>query len=493
MSKNILDYFPNGWTPSTLQRQVLKEVQHRWNSSRVLVLKLETSSGKTPMAICILRWAHANSKKKTAGGRLIVPTNNLVDQCEATIEGITVTKAPGNYRCETRNTTCGAYASKQRCRGCIYNKSRNEAKKAPITVSTYHMSKALYEDKEVIVVDESHRLGAVIRDIYAKQIFPHRLNAPREIVGDTELTEKWVSSLTSSDFERMTTKQAELLSQYQQDIKADVPLNFYSWGTDFWSNGGEMWGEKLYKSEATEAPVLKQQPLDIFTKQSPFWKSNQKLVLMSATIGRPDLYELGLDRERPIFIEGDPPISPDRNPIIKDYVGAISFSNQKKMIEPLTEKLLHYLNTKKGKGVIHITYGLANLLRPYLNHDRLITHTPSNMRVKLKEFLNSEDKVFMVSGMSEGISLDYNKADWQVITKIAWPSLNDPLQRYRSKDDPDYYLWSTVKTVVQTCGRICRRPDDFGCTHILDSSFERLLSDGRHLIPRSFLNRIVET
>lgn len=39
---------------------------------------------------------------------------------------------------------------------------------------------------------------------------------------------------------------------------------------------------------------------------------------------------------------------------------------------------------------------------------------------------------------------------------------------------------------------ICR-PDDFGSTYVWDASFERLLEEGKHLIPKSFSNRIVNT
>jgi len=490
MSK-ILRHFPNGWTPSKLQREVLVELEHRWNSADVFVLKLDVASGKSAVAACIANWLAA-SRRKSAGARICTPSNVLVDQYAKLFPDLAVVKAAGHYSCDVRGSRCGSFAAKQRCRGCVYTQARKAALDAPVSVSTYHMSKALYSYRGTMIFDEAHNLGSVIRDMHSPALFAHRVGMPQECVGDPELTEKWVRSLTDSDFEDLTGKERDILKSYKADLDADVPLNFYTWSTDFWSNGGEMWGETLVRSEPTEAPTLKRQPLDIFTKPPPFWQENQKLVLMSATVGRHDLYELGLDRTRPIFIEGDPPISFDRNPIIKDYVGKINYQNQESMLPALAEKVMHYLNTKTGKGVIHITYGLAKLLRPLLKHDRLITHGPANMRAKLKEFKESDNGVFLVSGMYEGVSLDYDLAAWQVISKIVWPSLTDPLQRYRAVDDPDYYLWSTLKTVVQASGRVCRRPDDFGETFIWDESFERLLTEGAHLIPHSFSGRIAE-
>lgn len=656
----ILDYFPNGWTPSKLQAEVLTELELRWNSAKVFVLKLDVASGKTPLMVCIAKWLASRSKKKSAGARILFPTNTLVSQSQRMFPDVATTQSPGHYYCETRQARCGGFAAKQRCRGCVYNRARNEARNAPVSFSTYHMSKALQQPREAVIVDECflagtpiatdtgtstigtiyrkwkagdeisvqsfntetgkfelnivthawrrptqkdlyrinlggrtltctenhqiladnmeyipakelqpgqqvvargagkegglkvpqgdtfqvqkqyadyrvyevkevqnigpttryvydievannhnfvvnfhakssngvvvhncHNLSSVIRDMHSKSLFAHRVSAPREIVDDPDLTHKWVLGLTDSDLQSYTEKERTILASFQKDLRSSQPLHFYNWSTDFWSNGGEAWGEKLYRSEPTELPVLVQQPLDIFTKPPPFWQDGQKLVLMSATVGRHDLYELGLDRTRPVFIEGDPPISTDRNPILKDYIGSISYANQTEMVPRLAEKITEYLDSKRGKGVIHITYGLANLVKPLLSHGRLITHGQGNMREQLKKFLSSDNGVFLVSGMYEGVSLDYDKADWQVISKIVWPSLQDPLQKYRSKDDPDYYLWSTLKNVIQASGRVCRRPDDYGETHIWDASFERLLTEGEHLIPQSFRRRIV--
>ena len=480
MSKSILDHFPNGWTPTDLQRDVLLELEARWNSAQVFVLKLDVASGKSGVAACIANWA--------GSARICTPTNVLVDQYAKAIESIPSVKSAGNYACKAQQTRCGAVSSKNRCKGCVYNKALKTAKEAPVSVSTIHMSKVLYPYRGTMIFDEAHNLSKIIRDMHSKKLFAHKVNMPKECVNDTKRTEEWVLGL--KNFNGMTKTEEEILKAYKADLEADKPSHFYSWSTDFWSNGGLFWGEKLNRSEPIEAPILTQQPLDIFTKPSLFWKDKQKLVLMSATIGRHDLYELGLDRTRPIFIEGDPPISFDRNPIYKDYVGRITHANTDAMLQPLVDKILHYLNTKEGKGVIHITYGLAKKLKPLLKHERLITHTNTNMRKKLKEFISSNNKVFMVSGMYEGISLDYHLASWQVITKIVWPSLLDPLQKYRSEDDPDYYLWSTLKNVIQTSGRVCRRPDDYGSTHIWDESFERLLDEGKHLIPYGFRGRI---
>jgi len=487
--KSILDYFPNGWTPTKLQADVLTELQLRWNSAEVFVLKLDVASGKSAVAVCIANWLAAKTGR-ASGARICTPTNVLVDQYVKLFPNVAKVKSAQNYYCEKVQNSCKG--AKVRCKGCVYETDRKTASDAKVSISTYHMTKALRGYRGTMIFDEAHNLGSVIRDMHSQKLFLHKTFVPKECLDDQSLLEKWVLSLHEGhpDVLQLNDNEYSLLASYQKDLQTDQPLNFYTVETDWWSGGGSAFGEKMHRGESYEMPILKRQPLDVFTKPPAFWQENQKLILMSATVGRHDLYELGLDRTRPIFIEGDPPISFDRNPIIKDYLGTISYKNQASMLQPLADKIIDYLDNKKGKGVIHITYGLAKLLKPKLKHDRLITHDNTNMRAKLKDFLASDNGVFLVSGMYEGVSLDYNRADWQAISKIVWPSLQDPLQRYRSTDDPDYYLWSTLKNVIQASGRVCRRPDDFGETFVWDESFERLLTEGQHLVPASFRGRI---
>jgi hypothetical protein len=442
------------------------------------------------IAHTIAEYAKAKSRARS-GARICTPTTTLVDQYAADFKDTPVAKSAGHYKCEVRATTCGAYKSKDRCRGCVYNQAVETARHSPISISTYHMNLVLKYKRSVTIFDEAHRVADATRDMAKTGIFAHRVQMPEELIGaDITQIAEWAKHI---DLDLLSNSERNFLLALIADADNDAKLHCYNWSAASWSNGGLAWDTKLKRSEPITLPTLNAQPLDIFSRPPVFWQPGQKLVLMSATIGRPDLYELGLDRTRPIFITGDSPIPAKNQPIIKDYIGSINHQNKEQMLQPLADKILCYLNTMKGKGVIHITYGLAKLLKPMLNHDRLITHGPSDMKAGLKKFLASEDKVFLVSGMYEGVSLDYAKADWQVISKISWPSLTDPLQQHRAKDDQDYYLWSTLKTVIQTAGRVCRRPDDYGATYILDSSFDRLLDKAEHLVPANFSKRIVKT
>ena len=103
---------------------------------------------------------------------------------------------------------------------------------------------------------------------------------------------------------------------------------------------------------------------------------------------------------------------------------------------------------------------------------------------------STEPKVLVASGMYEGVDLPYDAGRWQVLAKIPYPSLGDPVTKYLANKDPEYYAWETIKQVLQACGRICRRLDDFGETFIIDSNFRRLYTQHRELFPDYFIDSV---
>ena len=94
--------------------------------------------------------------------------------------------------------------------------------------------------------------------------------------------------------------------------------------------------------------------------------------------------------------------------------------------------------------------------------------------------------------MYEGVDLPDDLGRWQVITKIPWPSLGDAAIAALAERDPEWYLWETAKTVIQAGGRVSRHENDYGVTYCLDSSFMRLYNEGQHLLPRWFLDCLVD-
>jgi Rad3-related DNA helicase len=92
--------------------------------------------------------------------------------------------------------------------------------------------------------------------------------------------------------------------------------------------------------------------------------------------------------------------------------------------------------------------------------------------------------------MSEGLDIAYDAGSWQAICKVPYLSLADPAIRWTAENKPKTYAWWAIRAVLQASGRICRAPDDFGVTFLLDSSFEKLYNGNRELFPDWYIEAL---
>jgi Rad3-related DNA helicase len=157
-----------------------------------------------------------------------------------------------------------------------------------------------------------------------------------------------------------------------------------------------------------------------------------------------------------------------------------------------------------SKGLIHATYEQAEYLERAIKHmddpargnkaklsERFIFHTPATKATAYQKFRDASPEsgtILVGSGMYEGLDLPGDLGRWQAIAKVPWQSLEDPAIAHMTEQDPSWYVWETLKLLIQACGRICRTPDDDGVTYILDTSFDKLYTDGMKfgLVPNWF-------
>jgi Rad3-related DNA helicase len=92
--------------------------------------------------------------------------------------------------------------------------------------------------------------------------------------------------------------------------------------------------------------------------------------------------------------------------------------------------------------------------------------------------------------MSEGIDLAYDTARWQVITQVPFLSLADSAIAAKAKRQPEWYAWEAVKTMIQMIGRVCRAPDDYGRTDIIDAQFPAFYRRTESLWPQHVRNSV---
>jgi Rad3-related DNA helicase len=464
---NILDYFRG--TPRPVQKQILESVQAYWNQYDVFVVNAPVASGKSRVAACIADWV--------GSARITTPTNILVDQYKQDFEDLAYVKSSYNYDCEHFGRC--ANSKKNYCKGCPYLADYHKAKVAPKTVSTTHMLLALRSQKKVNIFDEAHNLPRIVADLSSKTLWPHKLGLALNGLNDYKYLEDWAKAL------KHKSKDADFI---HTNLNSTYPEFIFEFGQEYYSGGGYVYDLKVKKGQPTLIPAIKALPIDI-RGTSTFWK-NQKLVLMSATIGRKDIEALGLDKRRVLYIEGKSPINKDRRPVFKNYVGSLNHNNVDSLIDPLVIKIKELKNKYKNKGIVHTTYALAAKLRARLGEDGFIYHSPLTTSEALNTFKKSKNSVFIASGLYEGVSLNEDLSRWQAVAKIPWPSLQNKGIMFKTNQDPEYYAWETIKPLLQASGRIVRTPEDYGDTHILDASYDRL-KEYEYLMPTWFKESVI--
>lgn len=471
---DLLKYFPYD-CPREIQAQALKVLGDAWDKYDVFVVGAPTAFGKTAVARTIMNAFQSVS--------VITPTNMLVKQFQDEFPDTCTLQRLDSYRCAEWQRPCSITRGKFKafCKGCPASKDLAQAKyrRGP-GIYTYHMYLAQKLFRDVLVVDEAHNLIPMIRERMALTLWQHDYRYPGSMFS-IDAMRAWMRGLPAS------SKRHKKMKILEDSLESAAP-EFIPSRSKEWFNG-----KGTIRGEPEERDCIKLMPVDIRGAPAFFWpKDVSKIVLLSATISSKDIQVLGLDRKRVLFINCESPIPASSRPIVLDPVASVNRHNLETATQNMAEHILKVLAPvhEGQKGLIHATYQQATILRESLGHDpRFLFHDRLNKAEIYKQFRelpSGSGAVLVASGMYEGIDLPEDLGRWQVLCKIPWPSLGNPMIKRLSDQDPAWYSWETWKVVMQSCGRICRTPEDFGVSYCLDSSMNKLLQDASHMLPAWF-------
>lgn len=486
-SMSILQHFPAGKIPRPQQIAVLEKIEAVWDEADVLVLDLPVASGKTFIAQTISRWALKKYKKMS---RVLVPTNILIDQAKRDFPTIHTLPSAASFKCtdsverhpETGQELYSHSCSKQKgkfekvyCPNCPYIKAKKAGYAKPFGVYNYYTYIANKYYRPYLIVDEAHNLLPTLRDLNAKKYWQSEWGYPSSVRTYGQLF-KWVND----SIPRFSGNQQKRLEYLKQELI---------------SNRTRFIVERAVEAlRGHEEDVIKLLPVDVRTGGGLLWpKKVEKLVLMSATINRKDIESLGLDNRRVVFISAESAIPVERRPIFLDCSLNLSLKYQMDNLGKTVEWILQKLKENPEKGIIHLTYSLARLLKPYLeDNTRFLWHDNQNKMEVYKKFLASaEGTVLMACGLYEGIDLPDDLGRWQALLKVPFPSLESPAMAHLAEQDEEFYANEAIKTIMQMSGRIARHENDYGKTFILDSSFRKLYDEYRNLFSAWFIEGVV--
>lgn len=463
MPRSILSYFKG--EPRPVQKKALLELEANWDKADVFVVSLSVGSGKSRVAACISEWVKSKSV-------ILTPTNLLVDQYRQDFPKLFTLPKKTNFICDELHgatSNCADYKQLKgrHCSNCSYLQAQRTARTVRTGVYNYYtyMAHRLYTP--TVIIDEAHGVLDLLRDLNSKKIWKHQWDYPGTVTSYGSLY-RWVNDV-------LRYRKSKVLTALKEDLENNSLKYIVSRTSEY------------YRGE--DRDCIKLTPVDVRNESPVFWPPDKvkKLVLMSGTINHKDIYDMGLDKKRIHYVDLPSPIDPERRPVC--YTGSVnmSYRTQNDELPKLVNEVVAFMSQNEGKGLIHAPYSLAEKLKRALpNDERLMFHDRENKGAQYKLFRETmKPRVFVASGLYEGVDLAGDDFTWQLITKVPYPSLAEPAIKYKAETDHLWYSWTTIKTVLQACGRICRGPTDYGATYVLDKCWERLYieSNNNGLIP----------
>lgn len=457
----LLDFFPHE-TPRPQQLEVMKQIEECWQSHDVFVIQAPTATGKLPLSVAIAGWAASKSGKPVT---ITVPSNVLVDQLTAKHSNVRSLHRKSHYTCASMGMNCSAVQKScgSRCRGCVYDSALAAARTAKVRAMNFYtyLSNRMFSD--TVIFDEAHTVLDVIQDQEGFKLWHFRYKYPKNLRTTAELL-AWIENQpVNPELGQVRDELLKVRNNHIIEHTLDLHRGFM-------------------------VPVLKVRPVNAKDAQPWLWPERRvrKIVLMSATINQQDIKDLGLDLRRVKYIEVDSPIPPVNREIWFTPAANATHKCKDQAVQLLAARIKALMAASSDKGLVHLPYEWAKDVVALINDPRLIHHTKANKQEQLQRFRDSADGVLVASGMYEGVDLPYDAARWQVIGKVPFLSLGEVAIAERANADPKWYAYQAIRKVVQAAGRVCRTPDDWGVTYILDTQFERLYRNNQELFPKYF-------
>lgn len=510
-----------------------------------VIAELGTGVGKSAIAVCVSRWMRACAgdlmdleiiQDPEPQSYILTSQKILQDQYCSDFPSLTMDlRSSANFQCswlpgqscaETlrikralsgRECLQVVDCKKEKQGGCPYRLTKEAFKVHPIGVTnySYFLSETVYagglKPRELIIFDEAHNIeGEVrrwatitVREDFARDElglrFPRRPNdatfirwmqeryapALAALMGTTlGSIESGMTKLNRTNTKRMAalTKKYEMLDKHLCQVNRFIQ-----------EKGGSQDNYLLVWDSGPNGRSVAMKPLYITWQARRFlYNRGKKRLLMSATVLDERVFKrsVGIPDSEPCgFVSIPSPFPVKNRPVFFAGVGSMVKREIDRTLPKMAEAVQNLLDHHSDeKGIVHChTYKIARYLRENIDNDRLLLHASHDRDEVLDRHVRSDEPTILLSpSMTEGVDLKGDRSRFQIICKIPYPYIGDPVISHKMKKDKSWYSWITVMTMVQAFGRSVRSSDDHAVTYILDEGWEKFYGRNRRFFPEGF-------
>ncbi len=488
---------------------------------RRVICEAGTGVGKSAIAVTIAHWLESRESGQgnfSPGATILTSQLILQNQYVRDFDGARDLRAATNFKCHGPvGGTCGETSrvrkavglemaqDRLRCTACPYRAAKDEFVESHIGITNYSyaLSEAAYAGelppRRLLALDEAHNVEDEVRrwtsvEIDEDECDGLKVSYPAEGTGDPF---SWLDGefriALNDRLQAMGKKLRHFVSTGNLGAKAVKGLANDNDRLDkrlcqvnrLLDKGGKSlvsWQDDPVKHRRS----IKFQPLDVRGLVHDILYSRASVVLlMSATLLDRDVFRASVGLEDAPYLSIPTPFKPEAFGLSFRPVGRMTRDNIERTLRDYPRAIRRILDENVGrKGIVHtmnyrITRSLADAMR---GEKRLLFQSSASERDGiLSRHLSSPDDTVIVSpSMMEGLDLRDDLGRFQVVCKVPYPDLSDPIVKAK---DRDWYSWRTVRTLVQAIGRSVRSETDWTKTYILDESFVDLLDRAGRMIP----------
>lgn len=508
------------------------------SNKRFVIIEAGTGVGKSAVGLTVSRYLDnllPYDDDYNKGSYFITTQKILQSQYEKDFSSMRSIYSSKNYQCQYHKKN-DCQTSQQLLRtenrsspffkkctiDCVYKKRKKEFLDSSESVTNfpYFITESTFSKKitprNVLVVDEAHNTEAVLSkfvEVVVSQYFCEKI-----------IKEKWPAKITPANFVKWMRNvyypkvQSQVLyfenqiekmglSSKMKDLqsismKYDMIKNHGDKLTKFLKNySPENWVIEVQETERRGYKKVIYRAIDVskFSEEYLF-RMGKKVIFMSATIldSKTFAASLGIPEGEYDSISIQSPFDPKNRPIIQTPIGYMNSSNINHSLPKMKKAVEAILKAHKNeKGIIHChTYRIARYLKFNIKNKelskRILIHNSEDRDAILNKHMTSKQPTVLLSpSMSEGIDLKGDLSKFQIICKIPYPYLGDPIIKKRMNKHRGWYGLQTAKSIVQSCGRSVRSADDSAVTYILDSDWNTFYQKNKNIFPEDFIKCLV--
>ncbi len=514
------------------QREALDDIRDAFEEgARVVLVCAPTGSGKSLLARAICgcaRRADEEDATRAAGAYYTTPQVSQLDAVAADplLEDVSVIRGKRNYRCilpgETDTPVDRAPCARidgydcDRVHRCPYFSDRSIASNRQIAGMTlaYFMQTAgstVFGPRDVVVIDEAHGLASWAElyatiEVSGRTVpFWSELDVPT-VEDDLPAAARFAENIlrrargTLEEFaaQESLTEGEVATRDRLEDLVGELQW-FHSACQD--PSRARNWIVDQQMTDEGEPGSVRIKPLEPgrFLSRT-VWDRGEHFALLSATILDKDGFcrRVGLDPSEVRRIEVPHTFPLEHRRLFDATVGKMTMTARERTLPALGRTVASIMATHSDeKGIVHChSYAIQAEIEERLHRaglgDRLAGHSRANRDAALDAWKSRADaSVFLSVKMEEALDLDGELARWQVLCKAPFPNAGDASVATRlERGEWDWYYRTTLRTIIQACGRVVRSPEDYGSTYILDESILEVFERTRDVMPDWFEEQV---